>query len=302
MENTLSLPTTNLLEKAQAIFDTMDVSEGTRWDYKKSVKAFVSFINGKNLTHNSFLDFKLYLKSRNDIGVSAKNKYLIAGRILLKEMNRTGLLPTDITQNIKGFEQGRKHKKDGLSEVEMSTLCQKIREMDGSFESMRFKAIVSLLIFQGLRQKEITGIDVSDIDLKRCTANIIGKGRDDYETIHLHPDAVKMVGEYMTSCNIASGPLFFSRSNRGRNGRLCAKSLRRIVTNELKALDIDKSTHGFRHYFTTKLIDTFKGDLLRVAEFTRHKTLDMLQVYNDARLTSESLPKFYGAFEGARIF
>ena len=93
----------NLLANAQKVFDTLDIAENTRKDYQKSVKGFISFVSGKGIDHNTFLNFKRYLKNRNDIGVSSKNKYLISGRILLKEMSRTGMLPVDITHNVKGF-------------------------------------------------------------------------------------------------------------------------------------------------------------------------------------------------------
>jgi len=64
--------------------------------------------------------------------------------------------------------------------------------------NLRLKAILSLLIFQGLRQIEITRLNVSDIDLKNKTANILGKGRDDKELVHLHSIAVKVLKEYLS--------------------------------------------------------------------------------------------------------
>jgi len=71
-----------------------------------------------------------------------------------------------------------------------------------------------------------------------------------------------------------------------------------LVKDILNELGIDKSTHGFRHYFTTTLIKTYKGDLLEVAQYTRHKSLEMLQVYNDNIKREADLPRFYGAFNG----
>ncbi len=293
------LANSDLLTNAQKVFETLDIAENTRKDYQKSVKEFIRFVSGKGIDHNTFLNFKQHLKARNDIGVSSKNKYLISGRILLKEMSRTGMLPMDITHNVKGFTQGRKHKKDGLNDKDINILCEKMRGLPVTLEAFRFKAIATLLIFQGLRQKEIVGLDVEHVELKRNIAHIMGKGRDDREPIHLHPETSKALLAYMYSGNIKSGPLFFGLT--GKRNRMVTRTLRRIVTKELKALGIDKSTHGFRHYFTTKLITTFKGDLLKVAQFTRHKSLDMLQVYNDAKITKESLPDFYQAFGGAKL-
>jgi integrase len=54
--------------------------------------------------------------------------------------------------------------------------------------------------------------------------------------------------------------------------------------------------HGFRHYFTTKLIEEL-DDLLIVQEFTRHRSLEMLQIYNDRLRKTDELPVNYNAFE-----
>lgn len=300
MNNELQItPVENiLLDNAQKVFDLLDVSPMTRDDYKRSIKVFIAFMKERTLDYNSFLAFKQHLKSRIEISVSTKNKYLISARILLKELHRLGQIPFDITNNIKGFNQGRKHKREGVNETEVQHLCEKIKLLPPNFYNLRLKAILSLLIFQGFRQMEIVGLNVDDVDFVVRTARIIGKGKDDYEVIHLHPEAVKSLREYMSGCKIADGALFFSHSNNGKNTRLTTRSLRRIVKSTFKVSGIDKCTHGFRHYFTTKLLETFKGDLLRVAELTRHKTLDMLQVYNDSRMTIENLPKYYSAFSG----
>ncbi len=293
--------TTDLLQKAQAVFNTLDISEGTREDYKKSVREFITFISGKNFTHNSFLEFKKFLKTKNNISVSTKNGYLVASRILLKEMNRIGLLPNDITQNVHNFKQEKKHKKDGLNQAEIDMVCERISKLPRDLESMRLKAILSLLIFQGLRQEEVTEIDVAHLDLEHSSAMITGKGRDDQERINLHPEVVRILSDYMREHRIADGPLFFSLSNNARGKRITTKSLRRLVTAEFEDLNIFRSTHGLRHYFVTTLIKRLGGDLVRVAQLTRHKSFDMLQVYNDGLLTKEGLPDYYAAFDGVKL-
>jgi len=94
------------------------------------------------------------------------------------------------------------------------------------------------------------------------------------------------------------GHLFISNSGNSKNNRLTTRSIRGIVKELLDSLEIDKTTHGFRHYFTTTLIKTYKGDLTQVSRYTRHKSLEMLQVYNDRIITQEDLPRYYRAFKG----
>jgi integrase len=157
------------------------------------------------------------------------------------------------------------------------------------------------MILQGLRQVEIVRLNVTEIDLVSQTAFVRGKGKDDTEAIDLHPTTVSALKEYMRHCKVSDGPLFTSTSNNNRNHRLTTKSIRNIVNPILRELGIEKTVHGFRHYFTTKLIKAYGGDLLTVAQYTRHKSLEMLQVYNDNIRHKEDLPKYYETFSSVNF-
>ncbi len=183
----------------------------------------------------------------------------------------------------------------------MSKLTEAVKELPDTPQNARLKAILSLLVFQGLRQIEITRLDVKDVDFISKTAFIQGKGQDDKEPINLHPEAVKALQNYLKSNGIADGALFTSQSNNSKNKRLTTRAIRDIIKETLNALGIEKTTHGFRHYFTTTLIKTYKGDLLEVAQYTRHKSLEMLQVYNDNIKREADLPRFYRAFSGVKF-
>jgi len=288
-------------DKASKVFDLLDVSEATRKDYKYRIGLFLDFTGERGFNRNSFLEFKRSLAERTDLAVATKNKYLATAKIFLKEANRQGFLPADITQNIKTFSQSKKHKRDGLNDEEMSKLTTAIKELPETPTNARLKAIISLLVFQGLRQVEIIRLDIKDIDFISKTAFIQGKGQDDKEPINLHPEAIKAIQGYLKSNKIADGALFTSQSNNNKNQRLTTRAIRDIVKKTLNDLGIEKTTHGFRHYFTTTLIKTYKGDLLEVAQYTRHKSLEMLQVYNDNINRKADLPRYYQAFSGVSL-
>ena len=283
--------------KAERVFDLLDISETTRGDYKYRIGLFLDFVKNKGLNRNSFLEFKRYLGERTDYTIATKNKYLATAKIFLKELNRQGVLPADITQNIKTFSQNKKHKRDGLNDEEISKLTAMLKELPKTLQNTRLKAVISLLALQGLRQIEITRLDVRDIDFVSKTAFVKGKGQDDKEPISLHPGTIKHLREYLKINQIKDGALFTSQSNNHKNKRLTTRALRQLVKKTLNDLGIEKTIHGFRHYFTTTLIKTYKGDLLEVAQYTRHKSLEMLQVYNDNIKKEADLPRYYRAFK-----
>lgn len=286
---------------AEHLLASLDISEGTRSDYIARIGMFTLFVQQHGLDHAVFLDFKRALGARNDLAVSTKNKYLAVARVLLKELNRQGLLPVDVTQNIKSFRQSKKHKKDGVTDDEMSIVASSLVKPSKSLDDMRLTAMISLLALQGLRQCELVRLNVTDLDLKRATAFVRGKGRDDTEIIYLNPQTVVALREYTESFRLADGALFFSRSNNSMNKRLTTRSVRQIVQSRLLSLGVDKNVHGFRHYFTTTLIKSYKGDLTEVARYTRHKSLETLQIYNDNIAMQADLPRFHSAFEAVQF-
>ncbi len=287
-----------LKQFAYQLIQQFDVTEGTKRDYLYGLSVFFDFLGNNEFNVNTYLEYKQLLTQRIDLGISTKNKYLISAKVLLKELNRQGYLKVDITQNIKGFKQNKKHKKTGFSDQDIIQIFKYCNQLDNSINNQRLEAILSLLIFQGLRQIEIIRLNVSDINLKQKTLMVQGKGRDDKEIVYLHPECVKSLNSYLNKWQIKDGALFISTSNNSLNKRLTTKSIRTIIKTLLNKLEIDNSTHSFRHYFTTKLVREYEGDLLKVSQFTRHRSIETLQIYYDDVIKKDDLPKFYETFKG----
>lgn len=283
------------------IFDDMDISDSTKQDYLVRLPQFAGFLHRNGINRNSLLEYKKYLRSRSDLGIAAKNKYLAVARIALKELYRRGAVSIDLSLGVKSFQQSQKHRVEGLTEQDVEKLCEYLREHPDDFKIVRLRALVALLLYQGLRQIEVVRLDVSDVDLASGRSYVLGKGRDDKEPIYLHPQTVKALRTYLKVSKVKDGALFTSLWGQTKGKRLSTRGLRFIVRELLSELDIEKTVHGFRHYFVTRLIIHTKGDVLMVAGFSRHKSLEVLQVYNDARHEKERANESAKAFSGVRI-
>ena len=276
----------NNLNKAKNLFDGLDVSELTRKDYKYRIGAFLAFVSSRGFHSNSFLEYKRHLGQDSDLKVASKNKYLATARIFLKELYRGDILPKDITTNVKSFAQNKKHKKAGLSDEDMSKLKAYIKELPDTNDGARFKALFFLLAFQGLRQIEIIRIHVEDLDLVAGTAAIKGKGQDDTENIYLHPLTAKALKKHITVNKVRSGAVFKPLACQCKNAcnhkgeGINTMTIKRIFGTAFDKLGIDNNVHGFRHWYITSLL---KGgqDVRTVRKFSRHKSLEMLIVYDD---------------------
>ena len=265
----------------KSIFDTLDIQPSTKSEYQKRILKFFRYMETQTITRDLLLAYKQHLRDDNTLGIASKNKYLTTARIALREMYRQGLTPVDLSVGVSSFQQNIKHKVNGLTEEEVARICEYLQTQDGSFKSARLRALVSLLLFQGLRQIEICRLDFNDIDLASGTINVLGKGRNDKEHIHLHKTTIKALRSYSRASHTKYGPAFYSLNGRNKGQRLTTRGLRQIIQNLFNELGIEKTVHGSRHFFTTELIKHYKSDLTTVARFTRHNSLEMLTVYND---------------------
>lgn len=288
----------NLRGKAKEVFSLLDISSSTREDYTYRIGLFLEFISEKGFNRDSFLEFKRYLKERDDFTAATKNKYLASGRVFLKELARNGVIPVDITLNVKSFKQSKKHKKEGLSEGEITKLSKRIRDLPDAPKNSRLKALFCLFCLQGLRQVEVTRLNIEDLDLAGGLIYIQGKGRDDKELVYLQDETRKALGRYIKICRIGSGALFRSLSH-NKSPRLTSRAIKLEFGALFKELGINKTVHGFRHYFVTHLLKSFDVGIVR--KFSRHKSLDMLIVYDDEINLREKKDKVFSCFEGIKV-
>ena len=247
------------------------------------------------------MEYKRYLQGCETFSISTKNKYLISAKVFLDGLYRVRLIPQKITDGVKGFTQSRLHKKDGLTDDDIGKLQSYCSALEPTKANLRLRAIIALFLFQGLRQIEVVRLNVEDISFRDKVALIRGKGRDDKEPVYLHPSTVKVLREYLRLYRFREGALFRSDSNHCRGERLTTKSVREIIKRMFYTLQIDGSAHGFRHYFITKLIMSYKGELLTVSKYSRHRSIQMLEVYNDEVIRQEDLPRYYSVFKDIRI-
>ena len=279
-------------------FERLDVKPTTIADYQARIGLFLEFMKNRVLNHDTFLEFKRYLRERNDYAISTKSKYLVSAKVFLKELNRCGFLPVDITQNIKTFPQIKKHKREGLNEDEVRRLSEKVRELSDNPRGVRLKVLFCLLALQGLRQIEIIRLNVEDLNLGSKIAFVQGKGQDDKELVHLAPETVKAIKRYLSICKIGSGALFRSLGNR-KSERITTMTIKREIKRLFEVLGIENVVHGFRHYYITTLLKNM--EVRDVRKFSRHKSLEMLIVYDDEMDIRDKSEEVFRCFEGLKI-
>lgn len=283
--------------QAKAMLDALDVSDATRKDYKARVGLFVDWMAGRPFTPNTLREYKRHLQQLTKADgqpykPASLAKYFAVARVLCAEGVRLGLLNFDPTANVRGqFVDDKKHKRHGLNHTQALAAMAAAKQ-----HGAQAHALLAVLLYQGLRQAEAAALTWQDVDAQRKLLAVLGKGRSSKEWMPLHPHALAALQAHRPAAAEPTAHVFTSTANRNRGQGLTVRSVNRLVMAVLERAGIDGVTaHGTRHYFTTQLIR--KGlPLTTVQRYTRHRTLEMLTVYNDEVSHEASLPAFYEAF------
>lgn len=278
------------------LLDRLDIRRETLQDYRYRLTSFIVFVSSRSrFDHNVLINYKRML-AKQDCSVATKNKMLTVAKRLTYLLYASGIVDRDISGTVKCFQQSKIHKRQGLTEEEQVRI---IHWINRNPDRVRERALIYLLLFQGLRQAEICNLRYYDVDLKQNCLHILGKGRDDKEPLTMQEDVRRTLKEYIEKNpnKYANSFLFTSERRKSQDGGLTTRGLAVIIKSIFDELDIDSNVHAFRHSFTTTLVKKLPN-LLEVAQLTRHKSVEMLQVYNDELKIEEQTIKLNSAFNG----
>jgi integrase/recombinase XerC len=146
---------------------------------------------------------------------------------------------------------------------------------------LRDAAIVELLYATGARVGELCGLDVDDVDDRRRTVRLMGKGAKE-RTVPVGEPAAAAVATWLSRgrprlVTADSGPALLLGA---RGGRLDPRTARQVVHDRLAAVPgvADLGPHGLRHTAATHLLEG-GADLRSVQELLGHATLATTQIY-----------------------
>ncbi len=273
------------------IIDSLDISESSKTTYLPEGREFLKFINENGLHIDSFINFKSHLLTLDKSDQWKSIKLTVAKAILQNLSSHRRLIP-DITANIKGIKVNPEHK-DGLNFNEIKQVRAFIDSIEDINKRTRLKAMFTLLALQGFRQFEITNLKIEDIDYYNERIKINGKGGI---TQHpkLHIETIAALRAHISQNNIKEGYLFIPEK-KGET-KLTERGFRKIWAVIFQKLHIERSVHGFRHFFTTHLLEATDGNAGIVRQFTRHKSVITVNRYDDRRLQSKHNDTFQSAF------
>lgn len=228
----------------------------------------------------TLLDLRRFLAQLHDGGSSRATvaRKLAAMRSFFKYCVRVGSLDSSPAQTIQTPKQEKKLPRF-LHEDEVLRLLDEPGAQDAF--PYRDKAMLETLYSTGLRVSELTGLDLSDLDMVLGLIRARGKGKK-VRLVPIGAPALSAIRAYLTTerCRMtvaeSGGAVFLNRDGR----RLSARSVRRVVQRYIlrAGLPTDTSPHTLRHTFATHLLNR-GADLRSVQELLGHESLSTTQIY-----------------------
>ncbi|MGS0741795.1 tyrosine-type recombinase/integrase [Glaciimonas sp. GG7] len=174
-----------------------------------------------------------------------------------------------------------------------------------TLQGQRDRAILSTLLYHGLRRAELCALTVGDVQQRRGVAHlrIHGKGGK-LRYVPLHPGTAEVIDAYLQGAGHAGdgqGALFRPlKNNVHQNGRasITADGVYKMLAGYAASLKMDIAgfgPHALRATAATNALD-HEADIAKVQEWLGHANISTTRIYDRRKMRPEDSPTFKVAY------
>jgi integrase/recombinase XerC len=277
--------------------------------YRRELRGFVAFIAERNgpdaaVDRIEHTDIRAYLGALYDHSLSRAStaRALAAIRSWFKWLARWGHIQQNAAALV-ATPRLPKHLPRVPSIEQMNRVVDSV-DKDAASWPARDRAILEMLYGCGIRNAELTGLNLDDIHWANEAILVRGKGQKQ-RYVPLGDTAAEALRAYLTERSAllaaaghaaaATPALFLNLRLRGlgrHEARLTTRSVGRIVKHiaVVRGLSADVHPHTLRHAFGTHLLEE-GADLRAIQELLGHERLSTTQRYT--QLTTAQLTQVY---------
>ncbi|MFM2430615.1 MAG: tyrosine recombinase XerC [Cyanobacteriota bacterium] len=227
--------------------------------------------------------YREFLKA-NDYAPATINSYLWAVREMVSQAKRLEVVDWGL-RDVEGVPSETLRDTRGTNIEGIQKMLNAIDQ--SSLEGIRNYALIMLLFQNALRRGEVVGCNISHFDPTAKTLSIQGKGKRDRASIDLSASVVDAIQHWLSAREEAglNAPLFCALDRNHYGHRLSGTSVYTVVRSLANLAEVSSrfSPHKIRHSAITAVLDATDGDLRSAQALSRHKSLEILQVYDDNR-------------------
>lgn len=284
-------------------------SEHTVAAYRSDLVELVDFAAGRHVEDAAGLDLALlrdWLWAATERGLARASiaRRAASARGWTAWLHRRGLIPADPGVRLKAPRAQRTLPRVVTERALADALAALTdRAAGGDPTAVRDAAIAELLYASALRVSELVGLDLADVDRRRRTVRVTGKGAKERVVPYGAP-AARALDRYLEVSRPeilaaaaehggTAGGVHFEAVFLGVRGRrLGVRSVHRLIASMLSSIPGagPSGPHALRHSAATHLLDG-GADLRAVQEFLGHASLGTTQIYT--HVSTERLKQSY---------
>jgi integrase/recombinase XerC len=259
------------------------VSEHTERAYVYDVNEFVAWCErggakiAAELDHRALRRYFSYLQTRG-LGKATISRKAASVHAYVRYLRHRGVVSRDVAARLRTARGTKKlprvpRRDDALAMLDSVTAAD-----PDDPSALRDAALLELLYGAGLRVSECCGLDIDDVDLRRATVTVLGKGAK-VRRLPLGAPACDAVTAYLAGSRSAlvrepTTALFVNR----RGNRMTPRDARRVLARYPLADGRTLHPHSLRHAYATHLLEG-GADLRAVQELLGHADVGTTQVY-----------------------
>jgi integrase/recombinase XerD len=274
----------------------------TRRAYQLDMRDFMNFVGlnqieeFRSITRAHVLAWRKDMENRALSGATIRRKLAALSSLFshLCECNAV------IHNPINGVRRPKVESNEGKTPAIADTQARALLEFpkDDSLKGVRDRALLSVLLYHGLRRDELCSLRVRDIHERRGIKHlrVFGKGSK-IRYLPLHPATQGLISDYLDWAGHRvdiDGSLFRPVRNNVTgtlNKSLSPDAVYKIVRGYAQLLGFDIGAHSLRATAATNALD-HQADIAKVQEWLGHSSIATTQIYDRRRSKPEESPTF----------
>ncbi|HRH98495.1 MAG TPA: tyrosine-type recombinase/integrase [Prosthecobacter sp.] len=277
----------------------------TRRAYKNDVQEFMRFAGihqaeeFRLVKRSHLIAWRKQLETRT-LEASTVRRKLSAVASLFDYLCECNAVPFNPADGVKRPNQGTNEgKSPALGDAEAKALLE--APAPDTLKGLRDRAILSILLFHGLRRAELCSLAVGDLQSRRGVLHfrVHGKGGK-IRFLPVHPHSLQRISEYLEHAGHGDKPgsaLFrpIKNSSGSLDEALTGHGVYKdVVRKYARVLGLDPSAvcvHGLRATAATNALD-HEADIAKVQEWLGHASIATTRLYDRRKTKPEDSPTF----------
>ena len=275
-------------------------SDGTISEYSRDVERLFEYhnIDYINITMKQITQWLNYLVTDKGVSPKTRNRKLASIRSFYKCMKKYGEIDYNPADEIECSKVENRSKVTYLNLNQIQSFLKAVENYSYDTNKYRDIAILKLFLYSGLRESELVGLNINDLNFKDNSIYVrpeIAKGNKD-RYLPLHQEAKNAILRYLDNRNDDITALFISTRGNRINKSTIYKMVKKYAAETRIGIKDEISPHTLRHSFASNLYQKTK-DIKILQQLLGHEDISTTQIYTHTDNTTRnnavnSLPAF----------